>query len=1568
MLDPDLNEQADIERYRRETGAGDSIGISGAPLDCSGFHILLGGKDLTSHETAIPGNKDTPAEVKSPDFLISAGRMYVDGILCENETVVPYSSQADLPGINKGADNQFSHRAGDIAKITDLKIIQGKWYLVYLDCWKQLVTATEEPRIREVALGGPDTSARSKVIPQVKVHNVSEYVTNPTKESVIDGLRNCQASPIWNDIHRHLTGDPRGRMSVRIHEKPSTSGKCDPLVSTGYSGRKNQLYRVEIHTGGQAGAATFKWSRENGSILAACSPVKNEPKKCSFRHPVRDTLHGFEEGSWVEITDDDHDLWEMPGQLVKIVGPVGDEITVSEEIHWERFVEKKTKIRQWDNGDVTYAYNEIGAPANKIDVSQNDRAIPLQAGLWYELEENIQISFDGNGTYRSGDYWLIPARTLEPEKLEGWEKTAQAPWGPDHHYCPLALLYNKDNAYSENHDCRPLFPPASGQVSLFKTGGDGQEIIWDPAIKPDSVKIKLARPLRVAVARGRWPAGKAVKREVLFTVKEGTAWLGEYNNPNPAFNTSITTTTDDGGEAYCDLYVGKPQAGSTTVITVRATIVDNYGDQHDAAVFRPGQIFTAVVHAIDARQMTYSPKENCPRFQGVETVKAALDALCKRPETICTIVVNQADWDASRGNWQEFLSLTGQDIDLTRNTRICFQAGTFTLPSRTPLKFIGAARETSHILVTGSGPATRIIAPGSEAALVFKNWKSAGVMDLAAESDRTETGKGAEKHINGTLTFLQCSDVTVERVEVKCGEGIRRAASCINVRDAEEYIRLTRKVERELRKKLEKAEKKLEEAIKIDAKSPVEAVSLVRIRDCTLHVGHRQAGILLVNVRRSDISGNVVDVYDRQALPFISLLMDKAFCRRIVQLMVPVLSVSETKAETKAASAREAETKAKKVAETKAAETVAAAAKAVAAAEAEVQAKKVAETLTAERLAAEKLAAAAKETEAKAKKMAETRAAETLVAEAKVKKEAETLAAEALAAETRAKEAAEAREGEVQIKKGAEAQAKKVAEARAAERLAAEARLAEVKTAEAKAKKLAEVRAAETVAAAAKAEILVVDARAEKTAEAKTKKEAAAREAEAKTAAAKEAEAQAKKEAEEKAAEARAAEEKAAAAKEAETKAKREAEEKAAETVAAEARSKKAAELKVAETLAAAAKEAEAKAIKAVAAKEAEAKEAETKAAAAKEAETKAKRDAEARAVEAKEAEAQAKKATEAQAKKEAETKTTAAKEAEAKAKRDAEARAAERLAAEAKLTEAKTAEAQAKKEAEIKSAAAKEAAVKKPAAAARAAALYKNTISFTTAKTTLTFAPLRELNKYVQSVVARLVPDSLENPRNKYATLIRGLTNLLSIEGRPGNAAVLDQGIFTYFDDRYKKQAFGSQGIVVAGQYADDIHICNNALDGVAQGIHVGLSQRESRVGRYGPLSANIVHILDNTISVRVMHGIHSHHGIFTGNCNNQIIRYNHISITKMSSVKTQDLGKESLPVAGIEVNGNLGPLVIIGENHVIAGDTGILVSVHNHIPPKRRQWLVADNYTSGRTCFTGPRRLFRLSDNVPP
>src|SRR6516225_12499824 len=134
QLDADWNEQSDIGEHVAEATTADIAGPCGAPENLSAFHVVTDVKNLTPQEKTLPQN--VPANpLQAGDFYLSAGHYYVHGILCENEQIVAYTSQPDLPGL------------------TPLPLGQYGVYVVYLDVWQRHITAIDDPRLREVALG-----------------------------------------------------------------------------------------------------------------------------------------------------------------------------------------------------------------------------------------------------------------------------------------------------------------------------------------------------------------------------------------------------------------------------------------------------------------------------------------------------------------------------------------------------------------------------------------------------------------------------------------------------------------------------------------------------------------------------------------------------------------------------------------------------------------------------------------------------------------------------------------------------------------------------------------------------------------------------------------------------------------------------------------------------------------------------------------------------------------------------------------------------------------------------------------------------------------------------------------------------------------------------------------------------------------------------------------------------------------------------------------------------------------------------------------------------------------------
>jgi hypothetical protein len=511
QLDADWNEQVDITAHRVETETIDIVGHCGAPMHHGGFHLVVNVNDLKSEEKALPENQNPLPLQSGTDFYISGGRIYVDGILCENEHIVPFTKQPDVP------DDPIPADFPDLPEI-HLPTKEGT-YLAYLEVLSRHVTAIEDPLIREVALGGPDTATRTKIIWQVKLHRVGDWNMNANCLSVFDS---------WND--KIAPGD--GKLAARAEEGDQSSKPCIIAAGAGYRRLENQLYRVEVHEGGNLGLATFKWSRDNGSIVTKWEKIDGD--NITVSSAGRDKVLELAGGQWVELTDATHELLAEPGTLVQLVKVEGNILTI-------------------DPATATGPTDMASFPTNpKVRRWDSDAEIKPTNSNWIDLEDGVQVKFTA-GSYKTGDYWLIPARTITadvewPINDSTSQPELQLPHGIRHHYCRLALLHFKGNVLSVISDCRNIFPSVSELTSLFYTSGDGQEA------KPGE---QLAHPLQVGVANGKWPVEGA---NVKFEIENGNGSLS---------NTKVLTVN---GIAQCDWTLGN--VGKQRV---KATLVDGLG-------------------------------------------------------------------------------------------------------------------------------------------------------------------------------------------------------------------------------------------------------------------------------------------------------------------------------------------------------------------------------------------------------------------------------------------------------------------------------------------------------------------------------------------------------------------------------------------------------------------------------------------------------------------------------------------------------------------------------------------------------------------------------------------------------------------------------------------------------------------------------------------------------------------------------------------------------------------------------------------------------------------------------
>ena len=131
-----------------------------------------------------------------------------------------------------------------------------------------------------------------------------------------------------------LTAPSAGRLTTNAVGVPVDDDPCTVPPTGGYRGTENRLYRVEIHDAGPLGTATFKWSRDNGSIAFPVTGIDTARTKLAVTRVGRDSVARISIGDWVEVTDDWRELNGLAGELRKVAGvDDGDEtITLADSV------------------------------------------------------------------------------------------------------------------------------------------------------------------------------------------------------------------------------------------------------------------------------------------------------------------------------------------------------------------------------------------------------------------------------------------------------------------------------------------------------------------------------------------------------------------------------------------------------------------------------------------------------------------------------------------------------------------------------------------------------------------------------------------------------------------------------------------------------------------------------------------------------------------------------------------------------------------------------------------------------------------------------------------------------------------------------------------------------------------------------------------------------------------------------------------------------------------------------------------------------------------------------------
>ncbi len=441
MLDADANELTAILDRRLRALASDVLGratVSSTTPDA--FEIAISAGTLG----------------------IGKGRLYVDGLLAENHGA-PSDAAAERLFDPLMAEPQFAspilYPAQPYLPSPPALPTAGR-HLVYLDVWNREVTHLERPDLVENAIG-VETTSRLQTVWQVRVtpDDVGAATTCATPDVEVPG---------WDEIIAPSTGV----LTTGTFEIAPVDDPCELPPTGGYRGLENQLYRVEIQTGGVAGTATFKWSRENASVGSRVASVISATE-LEVESLGRDDVLSIKTGDWVEIIDDVREFAQLAGEMRKVtVDPDTRRLQFAPALPGgmlpgafpnSAFPDTRNlRVRRWDQARRIF---RTGANGTTMQVQNLDDAnspgvitVPA-ANITLLLESGVTVRFASTGArgFKPGDYWVFAARTADAS-VEILDRAP--PRGIHHHYARLGIW---DIPAGTVTDCRNDWPPEGGE-------------------------------------------------------------------------------------------------------------------------------------------------------------------------------------------------------------------------------------------------------------------------------------------------------------------------------------------------------------------------------------------------------------------------------------------------------------------------------------------------------------------------------------------------------------------------------------------------------------------------------------------------------------------------------------------------------------------------------------------------------------------------------------------------------------------------------------------------------------------------------------------------------------------------------------------------------------------------------------------------------------------------------------------------------------------------------------------------------------------------------------------------
>lgn len=420
-LADDQNEADEIaaEEFRQETQ--EIVGPAGTPDD--GFRV-----------------GPAPVAAQAYDFVVGPGTMYVGGVRAFSPTPISYSAQPDW--LHPETDPLWSSPA---RPASDARRNE----LVYLLLIEQEVGAVEDTALREVALGGPDTCVRKRLL-----QRIVRFATDAADcDGAMADLERAWAARGLTFSDGEMRLMPRSRLQVVFPPQALQAEPCEPEAMGGYLQPDNQLIRVQIVADkGSDTGTSLVWGYDDASFEYRATWKSGTTLRLKSR-PI-DSFHRPRAQQIVEMRRSACQLMtgahDGPSELSLddyVASPTGVFATLARDY-------------DPDSGEIVLATalpDEYRTDTTPIFVRVWEAMVPVVPPATLGAT-GMEVIVSG-GPFHAGDFWRIAVRPATPTEVypRRYLDQPQPPDGLRTWVCPLAVVTWSDRAMRVVEDCREVF-------------------------------------------------------------------------------------------------------------------------------------------------------------------------------------------------------------------------------------------------------------------------------------------------------------------------------------------------------------------------------------------------------------------------------------------------------------------------------------------------------------------------------------------------------------------------------------------------------------------------------------------------------------------------------------------------------------------------------------------------------------------------------------------------------------------------------------------------------------------------------------------------------------------------------------------------------------------------------------------------------------------------------------------------------------------------------------------------------------------------------------------------------